>query len=204
MEDFVVGNSSMVMAGLLVCAVLAGIGVMFLVQDGALSSLTFLRRASGLRFKRAAFRSVESLEVLLEEATKRVQTLNNYTVEYPLVFSQSNWSTSVQTVDELEEAYLALIEMLKAWEFKRAYCFSEFLQNRIAPGTEEVTMEISEAWEHLADWQNQLNFTLESISRSLGDSAELTKKLGVERMRPRQPTLEALQSMRKRIGIPEE
>lgn len=204
MEEVIFANSSIVMAALLVCAVLAGIGVMFLVQEGALSSLTTLRRFSSIRYKRAAYRSVESLEFLIEEARRRVDTLNNYTVEYPIVFSQANWAKSVQTVEDLEAAYLELIEMLKASEFKRAYCFSEFLQHRPALGTEILTAELTESWDHLSDWQNDLNDTLQSISDSLGESAELTKKLGIERLRPRRPTLEALHGMRKRLGITEE
>lgn len=199
MEDLIFSNSKFTSVSLLLCAVLAAIGAMMIVRSGVDSFLTIMRKAKDLRYRGQTFKYAEQFELDLEAFKDQARVLDKYTTEYTGVFNDANWSKVVLYLDDLDAAYDELCSLISRYEFKDALCLVQFLCADGSELPEWVLRQVDARWDHLYEWKKELAEVLESVTKRLGEAAEQTKKLGIERTRQRQPTLTALQHLRSKI-----
>jgi len=128
-----------------------------------------------------------------------VRVLDKYTTEYTGVFNEANWSKVVMHLDDLDAAYDELCSLISRYEYKDAMCLVQFLCADGAEVPEWVLQQVDAKWDHLYEWKSEVSAILNTVTNRLGEAAEQTKRLGIERTRQRQPTLAALQHLRDKI-----
>lgn len=199
MEDLIFSNSKFTTVSLILCAVLAAIGVMLVVRASVDNAIVLLRKLKDLRYRGAAFKYAEQFELELEAFKDQVRVLDKYTTEYTGVFNEANWSKVVLYLDDLDAAYEELCALISRYDFKDAMCLVQFLCADGAELPEWVLRQVDAKWDHLYEWKSEVSEVLDVITANLGVAAEQTKRLGIERTRQRQPTLAALQHLRDKI-----
>lgn len=183
----------------MLCAVLAAIGTMLLVRSAVDTALVILRKLRDFRFRGATFQYAEQFELELEAFKDQVRVLDKYTTEYTGVFNEANWSKVVMYLDDLDAAYEELCSLISRYEYKDAMCLVQFLCADGAEVPEWVLRHVDARWDHLYEWKSEVSAILDTVTNRLGEAAEQTKRLGIERTRQRQPTLAALQHLRDKI-----
>lgn len=188
----------------MLCAVLAAIGTMLLVRSAVDSSWVILRKAKEFRYRGVALKYAEQFELELEAFKDQVRVLDKYTSEYTGVFNEANWSKVVFYLDDLDDAYEQLCSLISQYEYKDAMCLVRFLCADGAELPEWILQHVDAKWDHLFEWKAEISEILHTITVRLGEAAEQTKRLGIERTRQRQPTLTALQHLKEKLDPDQE
>ena len=187
MEDILFGGSMLTTGSIILCALLAAVGVMYVVRGFVARLGFFLRRFLEFRYRGSAYRAAEEFELVLDEYKNRVELLNEYTCDYVSVFNEGNWYRALMFVEELDGAYAELCTLLY------------FLLADGAPVPEYVLERVDQKWTPLEFWEKDFDEILVRISQRLEVAAQETAKLGIDRRRTRKPTLVAIQELRKKI-----
>ncbi len=199
MEDILFGGSMLTTGSIILCALLAAVGVMYVVR-GFVARLGFiLRRFLEFRYRGSAYRAAEEFELVLDEYKNRVELLNEYTSDYVSVFNEGNWYRALMFVEELDGAYAELCTLLYGGEYLDAISLVDFLLADGAPVPEYVLERVDQKWTPLEFWEKDFDEILVRISQRLEVAAQETARLGIGRRRTRKPTLVAIQELRKKI-----
>lgn len=199
MEEILFGRSLTATASIILCAVLAAVGVMYLVRFLVSRSAMAVRRLSEVRYRNDAYGATERLEMVIEEYKGRVALLDQYTADYVSAFNEGNWYQALSILDTLDEAYGLICELLAHGEYLDALSLAEFLLlngDRMPP---EELERVEEKWLDLEFWQSDFDGVLLAVAKRLQKSAEETQRLGIERGRNRVPTLETLEALKKKL-----
>jgi hypothetical protein len=199
MQDLIFSDSKFTTASLALCAVLAAIGTMLVVRSVVDTTFAVLRKIKDFRYRGTTFKYAEQFELELEAFKDQVRVLDKYTTEYTGVFNEANWSKVVMHLDDLDAAYDELCSLISRYEYKDAMCLVQFLCADGAEVPEWVLQQVDAKWDHLYEWKSEVSAILNTVTNRLGEAAEQTKRLGIERTRQRQPTLAALQHLRDKI-----
>jgi len=199
MEEILLRGSAVTTGSMVLCALLAAVGVMYVVRHVVSRLGVSLRRVFELRYRGDAYRAAEEFELALEEYKQRVQLLNDYTADYVSVFNEGNWYRVLMFIEELDGAYVQLCDFLQHGEYLDALSLVDFLLANGAALPEEILERVDEKWMPLEFWQNDFDEILLKVSSRLEIAAEETVKLGISRGRSRKPTLLAVQELKKRL-----
>lgn len=199
MEEILLRGSAVTTGSMVLCALLAAVGVMYVVRYVVSRLGVSLRRVFELRYRGDAYRAAEEFELALEEYKQRVQLLNDYTADYVSVFNEGNWYRVLMFIEELDGAYVQLCDFLQHGEYLDALSLVDFLLANGAALPEEILERVDEKWMPLEFWQNDFDEILLKVSSRLEIAAEETVKLGISRGRSRKPTLLAVQELKKRL-----
>lgn len=201
MEDILFGGSMLTTGSIVLCALLAAVGVMYVVRGFVARLGGLLRRFLELRYRGSAYRAAEEFELALDDYKNRVELLNQYTSDYVSVFNEGNWYRALMFVEELDGAYAELCSLLSQGEYLDALSLVDFLLAGGAPLPEYVLERVDQKWAPLEFWEGDFDEILRRISERLETAAHETAQLGIDRGRTRKPTLIALQELKKKMDV---
>ena len=201
MEDILFGGSMLTTGSIIMCALLAAVGVMYVVRSFVARLGGMLRRFLEFRYRGSAYRAAEEFEIVLDDYKSRIDLLNQYTNDYVSVFNDGHWYRALMFIEELDGAYVELCSLLHRREYLDAVSLADFLLADGTPVPEYVIERIDQKWTPLEFWEKDFDEILLRISQRLERAAEDTAKLGIKRGRTRKPTLMAIQELKKKMEV---
>lgn len=199
MEQLLFHHSEIVTLSLLLCAVLATVGAMLVARSMLSTTGTTFRHFLELRYRPAALRHTETLEQALGGFQEMAALLDPYVSDYSAIFNEANWSKVILDLDSLSAAYNELCDLLDAGESKEAMCLAEFLTAQGEELAEWKYQGVSEDWEGLADWENELYQIVCKVVETLPPAVKQARSLGMYRSTATEETLMTIERIRARL-----
>jgi len=199
MEHLLFHHSHIVTLSLLLCGVLATVGAMLIARNVLSMTGTTFRHFLELRFRPAALKHTEKFEYALAGYQEVADLRNPYAPDYSAVYNEANWSQLILKLEALNAAYCELCELLRVGESKEALCLAEFLSSQGEELAEWKYHSISEEWEELATWEQDLYDIVCKLVDTLPAAVKQARTLGMHRDSATEETLILIDRIRAQL-----
>ncbi len=147
--------------------------------------------------ERAAIEEIDRLQKKIAALCHKVDLLEEHAGEYFYVLHDNGWMKVIELLEQLDAVSADITRLVQEDSFDKALELSRYLAEAGTPWSESLAKNSSTDLRPLADWEHVVDDIILATASALGDAAEHTKKLGIERRRKRQPTLLAVDEIMK-------
>lgn len=145
---------------------------------------------------RAAVEEIDHLQKKISALVQKVELVEEHSGEYFYVLHDHGWTQVVEVVERLELVSKEIDAWIADRRFDSALLLATFLATSGAPLTPAVAALSRHELSILENWERNVNTIIMNVATDLGNAAEDTKNLGIERAHKRKPTLMAVQEIK--------
>ena len=147
--------------------------------------------------QRAIAQQYRLLREKLHDYSQKIELVEEHSAEYSMALAECGWGDVLSTYGAMERVnnYLDSLVQNNSWSEIReplSWFFSDRINGDVPEGLQRVLRSDAAL---VKNWDSQLSEGIEKAVLALGQSAQKTKSLGIQRTRKRHPTLVAVEKL---------
>lgn len=150
--------------------------------------------------ERALVQEIDNFQKKIISLTQKIALIEEHSNEYFQVLYEKGWNRVTERAERLEEVNREIDLCIKERRLDDALLIVRFVAQGVNPEDADDRQQVVSRFGELACWENETDKLILDVVIELGNAAEKTKTLGINRAHKRQATLTAVQELRRIIA----